>query len=212
MLHVADLTVTFDGHTVLDRFELTVEEGEIVAMLGPSGSGKSTVLRAIAGLLVPDSGRVHIADRDVTAVPTHLREIGMVFQDEQLFPHLTVGANIAFGLRMHGVDKAERRSRVRDVLELVGLGGYEDRTIDGLSGGEAKRVALARSLAPRPRVLLLDEPLTGLDRDLHDRLTGEVASILREVGTTAVWVTHDEAEASVVADRVVRLTDSQAST
>ena len=129
----------------------------------------------------------------------------MVFQDEQLFPHLSVGDNVGYGLKMHGMPAAARRPRVRDLLELVGLAGFEDRGVDDLSGGEAKRVALARSLAPEPKVLLLDEPLTGLDRELHDRLQVEVARVLASVGTTAVWVTHDAHEAAAVADRVVRI-------
>jgi thiamine transport system ATP-binding protein len=151
------------------------------------------------------SGSIAIDGRDVTSVPTHRRSVGMVFQDEQLFPHLSVGENVAFGLKMGGVAADERRDRAGELLTTVGLAGFEGRDVGTLSGGEAKRVAVARSLAPAPRVLLLDEPLTGLDSELHDRLTGEVAAILRQVGTTAVWVTHDADEAAAVADRVVRL-------
>ena len=205
MLAVDDLTVTFEGVAVLDRWSMNVGRGEIVALLGPSGSGKSTLLRVVAGLIVPDRGTIRIDGADVTSVPSHRREVGMVFQDEQLFPHLTVAGNIEFGLRMHGMGRAARHARSRELLGLVGLEAFGDRRIDRLSGGEAKRVALARSLAPEPKVLLLDEPLTGLDRDLHDRLAVDVAEILRTTGTTAVWVTHDAAEADVVADRVERL-------
>ena len=143
--------------------------------------------------------------RDITTQPTHQRGIGMVFQDEQLFPHRDVHANIAFGLRMQRRDRSEIDSRVAEMLELVGLGGFGRRAVTELSGGEAKRVALARSLAPAPRLVLLDEPLTGLDRDLHDHLAGEVGRILRVAGTTAILVTHDPQEAAVIADRVVRL-------
>jgi thiamine transport system ATP-binding protein len=205
MLEVADLTVAFDGVAILASYSLRLADGEVVALLGPSGSGKSTLLRAIAGIVVPDAGRVLVDGDDVTRVPTHCRGIGMVFQDEQLFPHLDVSGNVGFSLRIAGVDASARRSRVAELLDLVGLQGFERRNVADLSGGEAKRVALARSLAPRPRVLLLDEPLTGLDRDLRDRLAADVAGILRSTGTTALWVTHDVDEARAVADRVEQL-------
>jgi thiamine transport system ATP-binding protein len=205
VLHVRDVTVHFDGSAVLDQVSLHVERGEIVALLGPSGSGKSTLLRVIAGIVAPDSGRVVLDGVDVSDLPTHRRSIGMVFQAEQLFPHLTVAGNVGFGLRMQRVPPSAQRERVAALLSLVGLAGFGDRRIDGLSGGERKRVALARSLAPSPAVLLLDEPLTGLDRDLHDRLAGEVRDILLDAGVTAVWVTHDAAEAAVVATRTVVL-------
>ena len=160
---------------VLDSVDLDVAAGEIVALLGPSGSGKSTLLRVIAGIVPADSGRVVLDGVDITHVPTHRRSVGMVFQDEQLFPHMDVAGNVGFGLRMAGIDKRVRGERVADLLELVGLAGFGSRHIDGLSGGERKRVALARSLAPQPKLLLLDEPLTGLDRELHDRLAVEVS-------------------------------------
>ena len=207
MLAVRDVSVAFDGTPVLDDVSLDVESGEIVALLGPSGSGKSTLLRVIAGIVPPDRGRVAIGSTDVTSVPTHRRGVGMVFQDEQLFPHLDVGDNVAFGLRMAGVPRAERRRRVDELLTLVGLTGFAGRSIERLSGGEAKRVALARSLAPEPRVLLLDEPLTGLDQDLRMRLAVDLAAILRATETTSVWVTHDPDEARQVADRVIQLSD-----
>lgn len=205
MLTVRDVTVSFDESVVLDDVTLEVGDGEIVALLGASGSGKSTLLRVVAGIVRPDRGTVSIDGRDVTVVPTHQRGVGMVFQDEQLFPHLDVGANVAFGLRMSGVPKTERRTRADELLSLVGLDGFAGRSIERLSGGEAKRVALARSLAPEPAVLLLDEPLSGLDHDLQVRLAGELAGVLRSTGTTSIWVTHDLAEAELVADRVVRL-------
>lgn len=207
MLAVRDLSVAFDGTPVLDDVTLDVDTGEIVALLGPSGSGKSTLLRVIAGIVRPDRGTVAIESTDVTSVPTHRRGVGMVFQDEQLFPHLDVGGNVAFGLRMAGVPRAERRRRVDELLTLVGLTGFAGRAIERLSGGEAKRVALARSLAPEPRVLLLDEPLTGLDQDLRIRLAGDLAAILRATATTSVWVTHDPDEARQVADRVLQLSE-----
>lgn len=207
MLAVDEVSVAFDGQLVLDRVSLDVDRREIVALLGSSGSGKSTLLRVIAGLLTPDSGSVRIDGVDVTGVPTHRRSVGMVFQDEQLFPHLSVRDNVAFGLRMAGVSSSDRRARADELLKVVGLTGFGDRDVGQLSGGEAKRVAVARSLAPSPSVLLLDEPLTGLDRDLHDELLDEVARILRAAETTAVWVTHDLDEATAVGDRIERIAD-----
>jgi thiamine transport system ATP-binding protein len=205
VLHVRDLTVAFDGTTVLDRVALHVDDGEVVALLGPSGSGKSTLLRVIAGLLTPDHGSVELDGRDLARVPTHQRGIGMVFQDEQLFPHRDVAGNVGFGLEMAGVDATARQHRVSELLDLVGMAGFEHRLVTELSGGEAKRIALARALAPRPAVLLLDGQLTGLDRELHDRLMSDLGAILRRAATTAVWVTHDRDEAHVVSDRIVEL-------
>jgi thiamine transport system ATP-binding protein len=205
MLAVDDVTVRFGDRVVLDAVDLEVAAGEIVALLGPSGSGKSTLLRVIAGIVAADAGRVTLDGIDITHLPTHRRSVGMVFQDEQLFPHMDVAANVGFGLRMAGVDKHVRSRRVAELLDVVGLSGFGERRIDGLSGGERKRVALARSLAPRPSLLLLDEPLTGLDRELHDRLAVDVRSILESQATTAIWVTHDAAEASLVAGRTVAM-------
>jgi thiamine transport system ATP-binding protein len=205
MLDVDDVTVRFGERVVLDSVCLHVAAGEMVALLGPSGSGKSTLLRVIAGIVPADSGRVVLDGVDITHVPTHRRSVGMVFQNEQLFPHMDVAGNIGFGLRMAGIDKRARGQRVGELLELVGLAGFGSRHIDGLSGGERKRVALARSLAPQPKLLLLDEPLTGLDRELHDRLAVEVSAILEAQATTAIWVTHDAEEAATVAGRTVAL-------
>ncbi|MGA0782792.1 MAG: ABC transporter ATP-binding protein [Ilumatobacteraceae bacterium] len=207
MLVVDSVSVSLGGRSVLDAVSLAVSAGEVVAVFGPSGSGKSTLLRAVAGLVEVESGRLVIDGVDVTGVPTHRRRVGMVFQDEQLFPHRDVAGNVAFGLEMAGVERRERESRVEELLSAVGLDGFGDRDVSTLSGGEAKRVALARSLAPRPAVLLADEPLTGLDADLHDRLAVEVGAVLRESGTTTLWVTHDRAEAALVADRSVSLAD-----
>ena len=207
MLAVRDVVVRFGSRTVLDQVCLTVDREEVVALQGPSGSGKSTLLRVIAGLLPPDAGTVHLDGRDVTRLPPHRRGIGLVFQDDQLFPHLDVEANVAFGLRMQRMPAAARRTRVDELLALVGLDGFGSRSVTSLSGGEAKRIALARSLAPAPPLLLLDEPLTGLDAALHDRLATDLARVLRATGTTALVVTHDVAEAGAIADRVVALDD-----
>jgi len=212
VLDVRDITVSFSSDSagsvvVLDGVSLRVQPSEIVGLLGPSGSGKSTLLRVVAGLHRPDSGHVWLDGRDVTDVPTHRRGVGMVFQDEQLFPHRSVAQNIEFGLRMAGQPQAQRLQRVAEVLALVGLEGVRRRPVTNLSGGERKRVALARSLAPDPRVLLLDEPLTGLDRVLHDRLVVDLTSILRAADTTALVVTHDRDEAAAIADRIVEIAD-----
>jgi thiamine transport system ATP-binding protein len=205
MLAVENVTVRFGDRTVLDDVSLAVDTGEIVALLGPSGCGKSTMLRVIGGLQIPDRGAVLWDGEDLAGVPPHRRSIGLVFQDLQLFPHKDVGGNVAFGLRMQGARRDVIASRVGVLLDLVGLPGFERRRVATLSGGEAQRVALARALAPEPRVLLLDEPLGALDRDLHDRLALDVRALLQRVGITAIHVTHDEAEARVIGDRLVVL-------
>jgi thiamine transport system ATP-binding protein len=205
MLAAREITVRFGDRTVLDHVSLEVATGEVVALLGPSGAGKSTLLRVIAGLLTADAGSVWLDGSDVTNLPSHRRNIGLVFQDEQLFPHLTVGQNVGFGLRMQGLGRAQAAARVHELLCMVGLDAAAALPVTTLSGGEAKRVALVRSLAPQPAVLLLDEPLTGLDRELHDRLAAELAGLLRATGTTALLVTHDHDEAAAIADRVVNL-------
>jgi thiamine transport system ATP-binding protein len=205
MLNVEGVSVRFGDRPVLRDARLDASRGEIVALLGPSGAGKSTLLRVIAGLLVPDAGTVRVDDRDVSHVPAHRRRVGLMFQDEQLFPHLDVAANIGFGLRMRHAPAADIRRRVAELLEQVGLAGFERRRVANLSGGEAKRVALARALAADPAVLLLDEPLTGLDRELHDRLMHDLSALLRAAGTTAVLVTHDHDEAATIAHRTLTL-------
>ena len=191
--------------TAVDGVSLHVEPGTVLALLGPSGSGKSSLLRAVAGLERPTAGSVTWDGEDVTGVPAHRRGFGLMFQDGQLFPHRDVAGNVAFGLEMAGVDRARRRARVAELLELVGLGGFERRDVASLSGGERQRVALARSLAPRPRLLLLDEPLSALDRALRERLAEDVRAALTATGTTAVFVTHDHDEAFAVADRIAVL-------
>lgn len=198
-----DLTVRFGHTTALDGVSLAVSPGEVVALVGPSGCGKSTLLRVLAGLEAAVSGRVAWDGTDLTRRPPHERGFGLMFQDHALFPHRTVGENVAFGPRMRGDAPAARRARVAEVLELVGLAGFEDRSVDTLSGGEAQRVALARSLAPAPRLLMLDEPLGSLDRTLRDRLAVDLRQVLAVLGTAAIHVTHDQEEAYAVADRLV---------
>ena len=189
----------------VDGVSFAVAPGEVVALTGPSGCGKSTLLRAIAGLEAVASGTVSWDGEDLARVPTHRRGFGLVFQDGQLFAHRSVAENIAYGLRVQGVPRVERESRVEELLALIDLPGAGARSVTELSGGERQRVALARSLAPRPRLLLLDEPLSALDRELRERLATDLAQMLRRAGTTAILVTHDEAEAEAIADRVVRM-------
>jgi thiamine transport system ATP-binding protein len=204
-LLVDEVTVSFDLRTVLDRVRLEVSGREVVCLLGPSGSGKSTLLQVVAGLLEPDGGRVCWEGADLVRVPAHRRRFGLVFQDPLLFPHLDVAGNVGYGLRVAGVSRTATAARVDDLLALVGLDAYGPRSVTTLSGGEAQRVALARALAPAPRLLLLDEPFGALDRDLRDRLAVDVRALLHRLGTPAVHVTHDLAEAELVGDRVLRL-------
>ena len=202
MLRIEDVTVRFDGRAALDGVSLDVADHEVVTVLGPSGSGKSTLLRVVAGLQPVDSGHVLLGGVDLQPVPAHRRGIGLVFQDHALFQHRDVEGNVGFGLRMRGDSQAGIRARVGLLLELVGLAGYERRSVATLSGGEQQRVALARALAPEPRVLLLDEPLGSLDRRLRDRLLDDLGQLFEELAVTAVYVTHDLAEAFALGDRV----------
>ncbi len=202
MLRVEDVSVRFDGTAALAGVTVEVAEGEIVTVLGPSGSGKSTLLRVIAGLQRPDSGRVLLDGRDLVSTPAHLRGIGLVFQDHALFHHRDVFGNVAFGLRMRDDPPEQIETRVHELLELVGLAGFERRPVATLSGGEQQRVALARALAPAPRVLLLDEPLGSLDRRLRDRLLDDLERMFETLDVTALYVTHDQAEAFALGDRV----------
>ncbi|MEU8706758.1 ABC transporter ATP-binding protein [Streptomyces sp. NPDC048565] len=209
MLAVESATVRFGKRTALDAVDLDVEDHEIVCVLGPSGSGKSTLLRAVAGLQPLDGGRVLLDGADQASLPVHRRGLGLMFQDHQLFPHRDVGANVAFGLRMHGVPRAERDRRAGELLDLVGLPGAERRAVAALSGGEQQRVALARALAPRPKLLMLDEPLGQLDRSLRERLVVELRTLFGRLGTTVLAVTHDQGEAFALADRVVVMRDGR---
>jgi thiamine transport system ATP-binding protein len=204
---VRDVAKRFGEDVVLDGVTLDVADGSTVALLGPSGSGKSTLLRIIAGLESPDAGHVLLGGADVTGRPVHERGVGFVFQDQALFPHLDVAGNVGFGLRMAGVAAAERGRAVAETLELVGLPGYERRDPATLSGGEAQRVALARALAPRPGVLLLDEPLAALDQLLRERLLLELRSLFDSLDVTVVAVTHDPTEAGALGRQVAVLLD-----
>jgi thiamine transport system ATP-binding protein len=199
-LHIRDLTVQFGPIAAVDHASLDVGDGEVVALLGPSGCGKSTLLRSVAGLEPEARGEIRWGDEDLTKVPVHRREIGLVFQDGQLFPHRDVAGNVRFGLRTHRIRPTE--PRVDELLDLVGLSGYQRRRVTDLSGGEQQRVALARALAPGPRLLLLDEPLSALDRALREQLALDLARLLRKAGTSALVVTHDHDEAFTLADRV----------
>ena len=206
---ISDITVRFSDavHDALNRVSLHVQPEEIVAILGPSGSGKSSLLRVIAGLIAPTTGAVHLNGCDITQLAAHRRNIGMVFQRGELFPHMNVAQNIGYSLRIKKIDKRDVAKRVSDLLALVHLPGFENRSVATLSGGEATRIALARALASSPSLLLLDEPLTGLDKDLHDSLAGELRHALKSAGVMAILVTHDQSEAEHIADRVVRLSE-----
>jgi len=202
-------TVRFGPVDAVNAVDLEVAAGEVVVVLGPSGSGKSTLLRAVAGLQPLDAGRVLIDGHDMAGVPPHRRGVGMMFQDHALFPHLDVGANVAFGLRMQGWSRSAAATRVGELLALVGLTGSERRLVHTLSGGEQQRVALARSLAPEPAALLLDEPLGALDRPLRERLVIELRQLFRRLGLTVVAVTHDQAEAFALSDRLIVVDQGQ---
>jgi putative spermidine/putrescine transport system ATP-binding protein len=194
---------SFDGTTrVVDRIDLEVEPGEFFALLGPSGCGKTTTLRMIAGFEAPDDGRITVGGEDVTHMPVHRRDMGMIFQSYALFPHRTVAENVAFGLRMRGLAKDVIRERVTQALRQVALVGYEDRRPAQLSGGQQQRVALARAIVIRPRVLLCDEPLAALDRKLRQSMQFELKQLQQQLGVTLIFVTHDQEEAMTVSDRI----------
>ncbi len=203
MLSLRDLSVAFDGQPpAVDGVSLDLPTGHVLAVLGPSGCGKSTLLRAVAGLELLDAGSVTYDGQDLAAVPTHRRGFALMFQDGQLFPHQSVAGNVGYPLRLRHTPKARVARRVEELLELVGLPGLGERSTTHLSGGERQRVALARALAVEPRLLLLDEPLSALDRGLRERLAHDLRDILVAAGTTALLVTHDQEEAFAVADRM----------
>ncbi len=205
MVRLESLTRRFGETTAVADLSLTVEPGELLTLLGPSGCGKTTTLRMIAGFETPSAGRVLLQGRDITAEPPRRRGIGMVFQNYALFPHLDVFENVAFGLRSRGTPPRDLRERTERALELVDLRGYGERRVQALSGGQQQRVALARALAPEPPVLLLDEPLSNLDPTLRERTRTELRSLLKRLGITAIFVTHDQDEAFALADRVALL-------
>jgi len=204
-LQLESIAKSFGDTVVLREITLAVEEGETLVLLGPSGSGKTTLLRVIAGFETAERGEVLVDGRSVGALPPAERNFGMVFQHYALFPHLSVGENVAFGLESRGKPKEEVRNTVERALERVDLAGFAERRIDAISGGQQQRVALARALAPEPRLLLLDEPLSNLDPELRERTRQELATTLANIGITAVWVTHEQEEAFDVGSRVAVL-------
>ncbi|MEF3405488.1 ABC transporter ATP-binding protein [Agromyces sp. CCNWLW203] len=206
---VSSIGLDYNGVPALADTDLHVHAGEFFTLLGPSGSGKTTLLRIIAGLLDPARGALHIDGTDVTRTPTQKRDIGFVFQNYALFPHLTVAENIEYGLKVRKIPGAKRAARVAEMVELVALGGFADRYPSQLSGGQQQRVALGRALAQNPRVLLLDEPLGALDRGLREELGAEVRRIQQESNTTAVYVTHDQEEAFILSDRMGVMRDGR---
>jgi len=201
-LHVEGMSVSYDRQLVVSGIDLEVGVGEIVVLLGPSGCGKSTLLRALAGLERLEAGSISWGGEPMNDVPAHQRGFGLMFQHHALFPHRTVAGNVSFGLEMRGDARRTQAVTVAELLALVGLPGFEDRAVSSLSGGEAQRVALARALAPRPRLLLLDEPLASLDRPLRDRLTSDLLRLRDELDLTIIHVTHDRDEAFALADRL----------
>ncbi len=201
-VELTDLTRVYGTVSALDGLTLHIEPGEMVALLGPSGCGKTTALRILAGLDEPTTGTVSVGGRDLTGVPANKRDMGMVFQAYSLFPHMTVLDNVAFGLKLRGQDKSSRHKKSGEMLDLVGLSAHRNKYATQLSGGQQQRVALARALAIEPSVLLLDEPLSALDAKVRVQLREEIRRVQMEVGTTTLFVTHDQEEALAVADRV----------
>lgn len=208
-LEIRGLAVRLGGERIIHDLDLDVSTGERFVIMGPSGSGKSTLLRSIAGLITPSAGTIRIDDVDVTEVPTHKRPIGLMFQDHALFPHMSVIDNVAYGLRMAGVDRDARRTTAKELLALVGLSEFGSRKPETLSGGEQQRVALARTIALDPSLVMFDEPLGSLDIALRDDLLLHIMSVIADVGTTSLYVTHDRNEAFTFADRLAVIRDGQ---
>jgi ABC-type Fe3+/spermidine/putrescine transport system ATPase subunit len=205
VLQIKGLSKQYGTKKVADDLNLTINRGEFFTFLGSSGSGKSTTLRMVAGLETPDSGTITISGKDMAGVPPWKRNVGMVFQQYAVFPHMSVAENVAYGLRVRGMSAAERNRRVDALLEMVGLNGYGDRRVTSLSGGEQQRVAVARALAPEPLILLLDEPLSALDEKIRREMQGELKQIQHRTGTTFLYVTHDQEEALTMSDRIMVL-------
>jgi putative spermidine/putrescine transport system ATP-binding protein len=208
-LEIADVTKRFGATVVLGDLSLDVAQGELISLLGPSGCGKTTLLRLIAGLLAPDSGTISVSGRDLTRVAAHRRNIGIVFQNYALFPHLSVADNVAFGLRAHGVPKAEIEDRVRAALALVRMEGFAGRAVSALSGGQQQRIAVARAIVVKPSLLLLDEPFSALDRKLRETMQIEMRHLLRDLRITSLFVTHDQDEALVISDRIAVMNEGR---
>jgi len=208
-IRVENVCHRFGSNTVLNNLNLTVPQGTIIALLGPSGCGKSTLLKLLAGLLHPEAGQVFFGTQKVVdgrfSLPPEKRDLGMVFQDYALWPHMTVAQNVAFPLQMRGIARQLRQQRVLAALDRVGLADFEQRRPSELSGGQQQRVALARAIVAEPQILLFDEPLSNLDRDLRETLCTEMAVLLRQLGTTAVYVTHDQQEAEALAHAIARM-------
>lgn len=202
-LVLKNITKSFGKSTVIDNLDLTIKRGTMVTLLGPSGCGKTTVLRLVAGLENPTSGQIFIDGEDVTKSSIQNRDICIVFQSYALFPHMSIGDNVGYGLRMQGVGKEERAKRVKEALELVDLAGFEDRFVDQISGGQQQRVALARALVLKPKVLLFDEPLSNLDANLRRSMREKIRELQQSLGITSLYVTHDQTEAFAVSDEVI---------
>lgn len=200
MLKVSNLSVEFGNTVIVDNISFTVPTGETLAIIGPSGIGKTTLLHAICGIVRTTHGTIHIDNTDISSLPTYKRGIGLVSQTGDLFPTMTVSQNIEFGLRIAKMPQTDRTARVQELLEMLNLTHLAHRNVAELSGGEARRIALARALAPRPQVLLLDEPLSGLDQTTHDALMSDLARVLKQTATTALLVTHDHSEADLLAE------------
>jgi putative spermidine/putrescine transport system ATP-binding protein len=206
---ISNLVKTYGAFTALNNVSLTVSAGEFLTLLGPSGSGKTTLLMSLAGFADPDSGSIRIGDREIMGVEPHKRNIGMVFQSYALFPHMTVGENVAYPLKLRGLGRAEREERSRRVLSAVQMPGYEDRRIDQLSGGQRQRVAVARAIVFEPDLILMDEPLSALDKKLREELQIELKHLHRRLGSTIIYVTHDQKEALTLSDRIAVMNRGQ---
>ena len=202
-LVLKNVTKAFGKSVVIDNLDLTIKRGTMVTLLGPSGCGKTTILRLVAGLENPTSGQIFIDGEDVTKSSIQNRDICIVFQSYALFPHMSIGDNVGYGLRMQNVSKEERKQRVKEALELVDLAGFEDRYVDQISGGQQQRVALARALVLKPKVLLFDEPLSNLDANLRRAMREKIRELQQSLGITSLYVTHDQTEAFAVSDEVI---------
>ncbi len=214
MIRLKKLSFSYENKNILDAIDLDVKAGERLVLLGGSGSGKTTILRLIAGFMAPGSGEIEIDAKLVSKegrviVPPYQRNVTMVFQDLALWPHMSVGENIAFGLKMHKIPAKEREEKVRSFLVLVGLPGYENKSVEALSGGEQQRVALARALVLSPKVVLMDEPLSSLDEALNQRLRKEIVALQEKLGFTLVYVTHNKEEAQEIAERIVEVNNGR---